>query len=131
MGERGEEGVLPAWTGSRRSVLLSQLQWSIQYYMYMYIHIHAIVPHGHARCGVLLPDDPGQQDAVRAVVVSGIVVAPELGAWEREVPELVNETAHSLLLSLQPLVIAIPRLQRKHTEREWKCLQRRCLEWGS
>ena len=25
MGERGEEGVFPAWTGSRRSVLLSQL----------------------------------------------------------------------------------------------------------
>ena len=120
MGERGEEGVLPAWTGSRRSVLLSQLQWSIQYYMYIHVHIHvhALAPHGHARCGVLLPDDPGEQDAVRAVVVGGVVVAPELGAWEREVPELVNETAHSLLLSLQPLVIAVPRLQRKHAQTE-------------
>ena len=26
VGERGEEGVLPAWTGSLRSVLLSQLE---------------------------------------------------------------------------------------------------------
>ena len=43
------------------------------------------------------------------MVVSGVVVAPGLGAREGEVPELVNQVPHSLLLTLQPDVVAVPR----------------------
>ena len=37
-------------------------------------------------------------------------MSPELWAWEREVPELVNEGTHTLFLFLQPDVIPIPSL---------------------
>ena len=58
----------------------------------------------------LLPNDLGEQDAVGSVVVCGVVVTPELRPGEGEVPELVDETSHPLLLCLKPLVIAVPRL---------------------
>lgn len=46
----------------------------------------------------LLPDNSREEKAVGSVVVSGVVVAPQLRPGQREVPELINETAHSLLL---------------------------------
>ena len=63
-----------------------------------------------------VPDDPGEEEGVGPVVVGGVVVTPELGTGEGEVPELVDETPHPLLLCLQPLLVAyVPSL---HGERE-------------
>ena len=64
----------------------------------------------------VIPDDPGEQEGVGPVVVSGVVVAPELRPREREVPELVDEAPHPLLLRLQPLLIAkVPGLWRRES----------------
>ena len=59
---------------------------------------------------LVLPDDSSEQEAVCAMIVGGVVVAPQLRPGEREVPELIDETVHSLLLSRKPLVIAVPCL---------------------
>ena len=45
-------------------------------------------------------------------------MSPELRAWEREVPELVNERTHTLFLFLQPYVIPIPSLEESVMEWE-------------
>ena len=45
------------------------------------------------------------------MVICRVVVSPELGAGEGEVPKLVNQTLDSLLLCLEPQVIAIACLQ--------------------
>ena len=60
-----------------------------------------------AHSSIALPNDSSKQETVCAMVVCGVVVAPKLRPGEREVPELINETAHSLLLSQEPLVITI------------------------
>ena len=66
-------------------------------------------------CTPNVPDDSSQQKAVGTVVVGGVVMSPQLRSWQREMPELVDETPYPLLLSLQPLVIPyVPRLH-KHT----------------
>ena len=70
----------------------------IHMYMYMYV-----------------PDDLGEEEVVSSMVVGGVVMTPELRPGEREVPELVNETTHPLLLSLEPLVVAyVPSLDNMH-----------------
>ena len=62
-----------------------------------------------------VPDDLGEEEVVSSMVVGGVVMTPELRPGEREVPELVNETTHSLLLSLEPLVVAyVPSLDNMH-----------------
>lgn len=45
-------------------------------------------------------------------------MSPELRAWEREVPELVNEGTHTLFLCLQPDVIPIPSLEESNGKGE-------------
>ena len=67
-------------------------------------------------CGCV-PDYSGEEEAVGLVVVGGVVVTPQLGSGEREVPELVYEATDPLLLCLQPLFVAnVPRLHRTHTD---------------
>ena len=63
------------------------------------------------------------------MVVCGIVVSPELGAGQGEVPELVDEAPHSLLLALQPLVVAVTSLGgggggggRGESRKRWRLL---------
>ena len=50
------------------------------------------------------------------MIVRGVVVPPQLGAGQREVPKLVDEAPHSLLLGLQPLVVAVACLRERQ---EW------------
>ena len=45
-------------------------------------------------------------------------MSPELRAWEREVPELVDEGTYTLFLFLQPDVIPIPSLEESVMEWE-------------
>ena len=63
------------------------------------------------------PDNLLQQEAVGPVVVRGVVVPPELGAGQGEVPELVDEAPHSLLLALQPLIVAVTSLEGEGRKR--------------
>lgn len=48
-----------------------------------------------------------EEGGVHPVVVSGVKVPPELGAWQGAMPELVDEFLHPFLLPLQPQVVAI------------------------
>lgn len=59
-----------------------------------------------------LLDNFAKENDVEPVVVCGIKVTPELGTWQGAVPEFVDELPHSLLLSLQPQVIAIASLNK-------------------
>ena len=59
---------------------------------------------------VFVPDDLLEQDPIRLVVVSRVVVPPKLRSWQREVPKLVNHVPYSLLLNLQPEIITIAGL---------------------
>lgn len=45
------------------------------------------------------------------MVVCGVKVPPELGAWQGTVPEFVNELFHSLFLPLQPQVVTVACLK--------------------
>ena len=80
------------------------------------------------------PDNLSEQNAVGSVVVCWVVVPPELRSWESEVPKLINETPNSLLLSLQPLVIAVACLEgegEREREREREKEIKRKRERGS
>lgn len=57
-----------------------------------------------------LPNDLLQQDGISSVIISGVIMSPELGAGEGEVPELVNEGPYTLLLCLQPDIVPVTSL---------------------
>ena len=82
------------------------------------IKTKAAIPPGSHRnpswqCFAHLLDDLPQEDQVCLVVVDGVEIAPELWAWQGAVPEFIDESPHSLLLTLEPQVVAIPGLQDK------------------
>ena len=57
-----------------------------------------------------LPNDLLQQNGISSVIISGVIMSPELGAGEGEVPELVNEGPYTLLLCLQPDIVPVTSL---------------------
>ena len=111
VGERGEEGVLPEWTGSFRSVRLSQLNKNSTSILTQTSHLPRYLLNN-------LPEENG----VHPMIVYGVKVPPELGAWQRAMPELVYEFLHPLLLPLEPQVVAIACLRRRaHTHTHTLC----------